>query len=594
MIVDTERIELVLTGFAPFWPEHPERALFLSPCCFTHREESMIQLLEKYRTAPTPWQNKAQYKEAGLYVSDLIDRLIPGLTDVFNQWYETDFSNHFWRIATITWLNAFVSACYDFWERIRLIQELPENPDIRIRILKDPVPYKVLDYPHFSQVITTHEYNIHLFSQMMRLAEFSGIQCAEEGVRVKISEPERKIKHTGSLRERMSSRAAGWIHRAGRFCYSRWLQSDIHFGSVKGLPRRDRIRLRMLRRRKHIPKMDACPILPKAEPAEFLVREMGFSPKTDFESMMPEMLLKNIPRRLLTGIPALEGCEQVRFWIGNDVLHSQTEAFKIARVVESGGTWISVQHGAGYGQSLLQTLEKIEIETSKNFISWGWNQSDNFKGWVLPMSSPYLSRIRKKERRGSKIILVGTMRPLYCHRFDSNLTTEDAGSYLKHKLSFISGLSNIMKKRLYYKPYFDDYGTHEKKMVASILGTDHILDAKQRVTKYISFDNLLIVDHPGTVLLEAAAVNMPFIFFFSPEIFPPSSTMAVYLHSLRKAGVYHETPEAAAGHCEKIGMDIRSWWYSHDVHAAVESFRQEYARASSAYFDEWAAFVREQ
>ena len=60
-----------------------------------------------------------------------------------------------------------------------------------------------------------------------------------------------------------------------------------------------------------------------------------------------------------------------------------------------------------------------------------------------------------------------------------------------------------------------------------------------------------------------------------------------YFDDLRRAGIYHPTPESAAAKVNEVYKDPLSWWNSREVQDARERFVYRFARTSATWISEW-------
>lgn len=102
---------------------------------------------------------------------------------------------------------------------------------------------------------------------------------------------------------------------------------------------------------------------------------------------------------------------------------------------------------------------------------------------------------------------------------------------------------------------------------------------------------LFVADHLSTIYLEALAVGKPCILFVDPKINTNrfNSGAQDYFDGLRAVGILHDTPESAAHAVGQIYGDVESWWNEPSRQAALERFRQHFARTSYYALDLWAA-----
>jgi len=321
-------------------------------------------------------------------------------------------------------------------------------------------------------------------------------------------------------------------------------------------------------------------------------KKIKFEKKNKFEKIVSEIFLRNLPYQLLLGIHSLKTYEKVKYWIGSDIYFSQETVFKIAKIVENGGKWISCQHGGGYGQTLSFPRGKIEYETSDGFISWGWKHKHIYQGNIYPLPSPMLSKLPKWQPKTDNIILVSTAYPLYFYKLHSDILPEQRLEYINNRLSFLKYLKSQILLKLKYKAYFKDYGVDEKRYFKKVLKDTQFIKKSEKLTNYLSSSKINIIDHRATSFLESLAMNAPTVIFWNSEHFEIMDKVKPDFKELESVGIYHKTPESAANHVNRVYDNVKSWWLSKEVQDVREKFCYKYARTSKHYLKEWIKFVK--
>ena len=81
----------------------------------------------------------------------------------------------------------------------------------------------------------------------------------------------------------------------------------------------------------------------------------------------------------------------------------------------------------------------------------------------------------------------------------------------------------------------------------------------------------------GTGYLEFLSADVPTIAFWDMKASPISNLAEPFFYQLRKAGIFHDTPEEAALFIKSIWDDIEGWWNSDSVQDAKRSFCKKFA-----------------
>ena len=75
---------------------------------------------------------------------------------------------------------------------------------------------------------------------------------------------------------------------------------------------------------------------------------------------------------------------------------------------------------------------------------------------------------------------------------------------------------------------------------------------------------------------ESISNNIPTVIFWDPYFWELRDSAVEIFNKLKKAKVFHETPESAAKHINNISLDIWRWWNSEEVKNTIEIFKKYY------------------
>ena len=232
----------------------------------------------------------------------------------------------------------------------------------------------------------------------------------------------------------------------------------------------------------------------------------------------------------------------------------------------------------------------FETNLSQNFITWGWEKKDS-KNNYIPLPAPALSKFKWKPT--SKIcIYCDNSTPLYHYRFQSCIQPQTMYPFVNDTIKFFTKLEIDKLDYFRYKPYsfFDN-------SIADFI-TNKIPNLKHSNTnnfkKTISKCYIFVVNHPGSSLLEAIAMNAPTIIFFDPLTWIMNDDAQEAFNQLQKVGIYHKTPKSAASLINKIFKDVNGWWQKPFRQRVIKKFCRTYASNSSNWQNIWISFIKEQ
>ncbi|HEY9070153.1 MAG TPA: LIC12162 family protein [Candidatus Ozemobacteraceae bacterium] len=586
-------MELVLTGYQPLWPADESNAVFLGPWCFADNSRRPFGQQTEFRLIPPPSGNKCDLVRDVEKIDHITDRVLPVLAERLNAWYGTRFSERFWKISTIAWLSFWIGLLYERFARLSNAADVLGSGGYVVTIPRHALTSPPEDYNQAANTSHLHEFNLDVFAMICRVHAFPGMELRE-----------RELPADGAWREKVAGLSGscqpispGIVRQVEAFLDRLWknvIRPEVHWGKVYGVTLGDRLFFdwRLWRRTgRRCPRLE--PIVPQTGEMDAFRREpLSFGGETPFEKIVEKLLPKIVPAAVLREIPPLEREERVRLWVGNDIWQ-QREAFKIARVVEGGGAWVSVQHGAGYGQGMPFPNGKVEYEASGNFISWGWTHEHFYPCRVIPLPSPMLSKLPERKLSDSSILLVGIGYPVYRYRPIYSLKPEEILPYLKDRETFILNIDTHLKLHVRFKPYFRDYGEDSVGALRGVLDSTQILDPRSSVGSCLATARVVVVDHLGTTLSESMAANVPTIAFWRPEHFAVCDEAKFAFEALRAVGILHDSPESAAVKLNQIFNDLERWWADPAVQRARNLFLDHSGMAAADWRFRWLTRIRE-
>ncbi|MDR3358172.1 MAG: LIC12162 family protein [Desulfovibrio sp.] len=235
------------------------------------------------------------------------------------------------------------------------------------------------------------------------------------------------------------------------------------------------------------------------------------------------------------------------------------------------------QHGAGYGQIRAGCMAPAVEYCQHAFVTWGWREHGGLRGNFIPLPYPQLARIAEQHRAGGEdILFVGTEMPLFPYRLDGWPTPLRVLEYRQAKRRFFTALRDDLRGRSLYRPYFPVPGT--------LRDADWLLPQFPQVRlcagnlagRMLSC-RLLVLDHPGTTMLEALVANVPTVSYWSRHFWSFTRESEIMLDGLAEAGIWYPTPEDAARAVGRVFDNPSRWWKSDAVQSARRRYCAKYA-----------------
>ena len=647
--------KLVLTGISEFWPslENEKDALYLGPWCFGGNHKDFLRDQESHKIASSPWKNWDEVAKAQKYIDALIERIVPSLGDDMNRIYGLKHGMAYWRLIFTFWLLHWLAHLYDRYlclsscfQRARI-----EQKSYHIKIA-EPQFEEILGQWDFMRMQSTHEYNLELFSDILRImqSEWSKhfqvesvklpklhnsflrennrnhVSMDRLFVQTDFTEEEQKnlnYRHRIKRILKDTLRAAYDIsalkrsftrpyalarylyHKCKRHPLATYMLLTYHYfffrfrgrrhivlGNIYGIERHDLKQLGCKDGTYLVNRLMALSKKHSRITTEQIFLQ-GFQAENEFEVMLKKLIGKYMPRELkqLRIFPrwAAKRLRSLLCVASHGYLHN---SHLQAAIVQEQGLVLGSQHGGAYGLTYLFPIGLNEYRAMQGFISWGWEYKHNYSTRVLPMPSPMLSKLKRASTLDDAFYFISTAHPLYYYRFHSNLRPEMQKNYINNKFIFLDELKAGLLSKVMYRPYIYDYGASEYKYVLQKLPVSALVfDAYEHSLRILN-SSLLIIDHAATSYLEALAANMPTVLFWQPEQHKFCKEAEPYFEKLRAVKVLFDDPVSAARHINKIENHIEEWWQQEELQSVRRDFCYQYARTSENWQEEWRVFLK--
>jgi putative transferase (TIGR04331 family) len=266
-----------------------------------------------------------------------------------------------------------------------------------------------------------------------------------------------------------------------------------------------------------------------------------------------------------------------------------TEPFQLfaAEAGEAGTRLVGVQHGSGYGYLREWPSERLERRVSDTYVAWGWGDAGSDAD-VVNLPHPKLSQFCASRRRAAArqqtTLFVSAGYKRYQTRFNSSPHGSLNTEYFAAQIRFLSALPATARQAMRFRRrpgalalrqwiagHFPELGWDEQRPYYESLA-----DAA-----------LVVVDHPGSAMLEPLAADIPTILFWNPCHWEMRPAAEPYFEALRGAGMLHDSPEAAAAHFRTVVHEDSGWWRTPRVQEARARFVQRFALVDAGWQASW-------
>ena len=149
-------------------------------------------------------------------------------------------------------------------------------------------------------------------------------------------------------------------------------------------------------------------------------------------------------------------------------------------------------------------------------------------------------------------------------------------TYFEDHCAFVEALSPRLREALFIRLYRADCGWEQAARWRDRFPDIALDEGQEDIDEVTRGCRLLISTYNGTNNLEALAMGVPTVKFWNPEVWPLRDSAKPYFDELLSVGVYHEEPESAAAHVERVWDDVDGWWKSGEVVEAVRSFTDRF------------------
>lgn len=586
-------MHLATTRLSEFWPAGRPLTL-LGKWCLSEKD---LWRAHPFTILPYPWDDRARFDAAAAYVADVYERLLLQLRQGLCELHGMDRSLSYWRIIVGPWLAWYLEAFYDRY--VCLADARGADADLCTIGLAHESYIVPADFLDFVALYLDDRYNLQLYTQILESWKL-------ELPRKRSERSVGQVERADGL-DRLRKAATGRVRRILRGAQEAVVRRSPIALVGTGLPRRERLAMWM-RSGFRIAACHAFDDRPACSGVtDPTVREQlgrWFKPLDEFETVAAGSIAANIPTAYLEDFSARRSSaagSRIPSVLLSDYGWCANEAFKIfaAEAQHAGCRILAGQHGGYYGILQSMSPEIHEQRISDRFYSWGWTKGLASEASVQPMPSLHLVRcgaVRARRRDAvprQSIVLIATAHPRYLYRFQSHPVGPQWQDYFLWQLRFAEHLADVVRRRLIVKLYVSSYGwdigSPWRERFPGVR-----LDSTTSVWEHLASAALVVIDHPGTTVLEAFAADVPTLLFWDHERFALRPGVETWFEELRQAFLLHDTPESAADTVNMICADPGSWWTRTAVRTVRERFCGRFARTSERWLTEWTDELLEQ
>ncbi len=340
-----------------------------------------------------------------------------------------------------------------------------------------------------------------------------------------------------------------------------------------------------------LPPSPGVTVCPDAAARGRLVDALLPSARNEFEVEATRKLYWAFPVNLLEHFAALYGWSDRasrRFRcvvVSNQYLSDSRVLFIMAWMRERGGLLLGRPHGSTYGMIPDFMFEYCERMISDYYLTWGWVDTvPGSRAKCVPLPEPRLSVFYNTYREAGgpvlwvantfyrQVLLLSPGFPLPC----------EMAAWYKSKADFLDAVPQSLQEALFYRPHPSylvyDWDREEKEFEARF-PADRVVKGRD-LREQMKSSRMVLLDHPGTALQEAMALNTPCVCFWEPELFAFRSGFAQVMDTLASVGIFQPSPARLATHLRSIEGRASEWWNAAETQQARHVFMESFARSS--------------
>ena len=578
-----EKRFLITTALEETWVED-QPVLFLGEWCrlYSRKERwsEMDAVVQAYH-----WDDRERLYSDYKYMNALYERVLKDLSSKLNQIHGLEYSSRYWRILIGPWLAYFIHILLDRWSSIEsALNSFEINNTVVQRDNEEALIPN--DMNQVVDLMVSDEWNHHIYAEVLHKLDSVTITYVNNKNHELIPKKE-KVK--GSLKRYLTL-----IYSASRYL----IRDTDAFLSGTYLPGVDELLLQL--KLGQVPQRWAS-VKPANTRLDWKQREWMLPTQNNnvFESFLLQMIPKNIPRLFLEGYQQLTVQTHCLPWpkfpkliySSNVLWHDTVSMAYTAQKVEQGAQLVCGQHGGGYGTAKFHFAEEHEVEISDRYLTWGW--SIPLKKSVVPVG---ITKVKKKQLASSNsrdILLVITMN---VWRYSHRLCAESAvnyGKYIDRSFSFLDQLNKKVFAKILVRLSPVETGMNLSMRWHDRFPTAKVDDGNSNIYSLIYKSRIVVQTYNQTGFLETLAMGIPTVLLVDLKETSLRGSAIPYYAELKQVGIFHDTPESAAAHVNKIWDDVDSWWTSVEVQGVVAKFTKQYCYRPDGIVESIETVLRE-
>ena len=557
-----------------FKSQQPNNSVvYLGPWCVQQHQKSNTHDENTHVLNRTPISLEERFKRNN-FADDVIEKLLPDLAAALNTVHQTQHSIQFWRICTGYWLSIFVDAVYERWLCATTVGETADTYTLEQtgQSLRSVIPESTLSFNLLAQ---SPEWNWTVYETILR--DFPNVNMLPAAVdemetapsvhaepRRQSLSPLRALESVSNGLSRISAYSLCTTYLSRR-------QEMLLALSLNSFPRYWNSTKRF--------EYDS------EKRNQIIVMHDG---ESEFESFVRKILVEQIPKSFVEGFNAISKASQSGHVgkrpkvIFTSNLHLWNDEFSIwaAHQQENGTKLVISQHGGLNGQGLFPTrAEYHENKIADCHLPWGWKSESQSSRNIPALINVGKMRF-EDQSKAEKLLLITDCTYRYGRK--PWVTTMDNDTYIADLQGFVGQLkpdirSNVVVRLHHHSALYDADHAERWRSFDPGIALD---EGQASMDKLRAQCRIAVCTTLGTSEIEQFGRNFPTLLMLNPLTHPIRSDCQELFSLMKKVGLLHESPQAAAMHIESIWTDTNKWWKQDEVQAVVKQYLARFGRES--------------
>jgi putative transferase (TIGR04331 family) len=585
-----EQYTLVTTELEETWPVDG-KVLFLGEWCRLHARRQEWHKLEGH-VQPYHWDDRDKLKRDFDYLQGLNQRLLLELLPIMNTLHQVNYDVDYWRLILGYWLNNYTAVLFDRWSSI----EVATNAGLLLKtnVLTTPDGFLASnDTADFIRQATENPYWNHaLFNLLIHQKTCIVTTTIKADQNLSTLEATKACSKKSRVFKTLASQLMSFV--------SKYLKKNDRVTMMSTyLPRKAEwcleVKFGQIPSYWKIPEVSVFPF----DATQRIWQHRTLLHTDKFETLARQVLPELLPKAFVEGYKQLTRNVEDLPWpksprvIWTSNYHFSCELFKYwaAKKCADGCRLVIGEHG-GLGTGAFNGAHSYEVSVADSYLSTGWSDVKQTK--IIPIGN--FRQVNRKQiplNNGLALLVCGIM-PRYSFDIRSMMLSSQVIDYLNDQFRFVDALQNEIKKNLLVRLYHSDYFWDQKGRWEERQPGIRLDSATRPIWEVAKGCRLFIATYNATTYIESLSLNFPTVIFWNPNHWEVKVDAQPFFDGLKEVGIFHETPESAAQHINKIWHDVTKWWQREDVQMARAHFCEAYASNPPDILDRLETLLREE